>query len=208
MDKHNRYRRMRRPAGAFCAAAAVAIMLGATSMALAQTDANAPASPSGGSGGLAPGTTFTVPSANGGPGATVTVTAPEPTSMPALESIADRVKLTKMDKTVLDATRDGSRQIDDSGLYVMLSVAARARDDLQLDPQQWDQLDRPAYLSLQADPGHYRARPLQMTLLISRMTKLKPGDGLSYNPSWPKDRTVWRLDGLAIVEAPRQRRIR
>jgi hypothetical protein len=101
-----------------------------------------------------------------------------------------------MDKTVLDAVRDGTRQIDETGLYVGLGIAARAAGNLQLDPQEWFQLDRPAYVSLLAEPKRWRGRPLQATASVFRVTKLMSGDGLNYSEFWPKDHPAWRMDGV------------
>jgi len=88
------------------------------------------------------------------------------------------------------------RQIDETGLYVMLGVAARAAGNLQMDPAQWSQLDRPAYSSLLAEPKRWRAHPLQATAAIYRVRKMKSGEGLNYSEFWPKDRAVWRLYGV------------
>lgn len=129
------------------------------------------------------------------PGTSVTIAAPA-TSPAKVRSLADRLAYTDIEKTVIDATRDGVRQIDETGLYVMLGVADRARGNLQLDPEEWSQLDRPAYTSLLAEPKRWRGHPLQATAAIFRVTKMMSGKELNYSDFWPKDRTVWRLDGV------------
>jgi hypothetical protein len=131
-------------------------------------------------------------------GITVTISgvpAAATTAAP-VKSMADRVAITDMDRTVLDAVRDDTRQIDETGLYVGLGIAARAAGNVQLDPQEWSQLDRPAYVSLLAEPKRWRGRPLQATASIFRVTKLMSGDGLNYSDFWPKDHPVWRMDGV------------
>lgn len=112
--------------------------------------------------------------------------------------MADRVKVEDIEWTVLEATRDASKQLDDTGLYAALSVAARARENIQLDPEEWQQLDRPAYRSLLAQPKRWRAQPLQLDVAVYSVREQKSGDGLNYSPFWPKDRKVWRIDGLVL----------
>jgi hypothetical protein len=128
-------------------------------------------------------------------GTSVTISTPA-TSPAKVRSMADRLGITDMEKTVLDAVRDGIRQIDETGLYVGLGIAARAAGNVQLDPDEWSQLDRPAYVSLLAEPKLWRGRPVQATVSIFRVTKLMSGDGLNYSDFWPKDHPVWRMDGV------------
>jgi hypothetical protein len=122
----------------------------------------------------------------------------------AVRSMADRLTITDMDRTVLDAVRDGTRQIDETGLYVGLGIAARAAGNVQLDPQEWPQLDRPAYVSLLAEPKRWRGRPLQATASVFRVTKLMSGDGLNYSEFWPKDHPAWRMDGVISEDGVRR----
>jgi hypothetical protein len=128
-------------------------------------------------------------------GTSVTISTPA-TSPAKVRTIADRLAITDMERTVLDAVRDGIRQIDETGLYVGLGIAARAAGNVQLDPDEWSQLDRPAYVSLLAEPKLWRGRPVQATVSIFRVTKLMSGDGLNYSDFWPKDHPVWRMDGV------------
>ena len=128
-------------------------------------------------------------------GTSVTISTPA-TSPTKVRSMADRLAITGMEKTVLDAVRDGSRQIDETGLYVGLGIAARAAGNIQLNPDEWPQLDRPAYVSLLAEPKLWRGRAVQTTVSIFRVTKLMSGDGLNYSDFWPKDHPVWRMDGV------------
>ena len=129
-------------------------------------------------------------------GVSVTITAPPAAAPAKVRTMADRLGITNMEKTVLDAVRDGSRQIDETGLYVGLGIAARAAGNIQLNPDEWPQLDRPAYVSLLAEPKLWRGRAVQTTVSIFRVTKLMSGDGLNYSDFWPKDHPVWRMDGV------------
>ena len=133
------------------------------------------------------------------PAMTVTVPGLRPTGTPTLpKSMADRIIVNDIERTVLEATRDASRQLDDTGLYATLSVAGRARNNVQLDPEEWELLDRPAYQNLLAQPERWRTQPLQLAVNAFRVTELKAGEGLNYSRFWPKDRTVWRIDALAL----------
>ena len=113
-----------------------------------------------------------------------------------MRSLFDRLGYTEVEKTVLGATRDGVRQIDETGLYVMLGVAARAALNLQFDRQEWSQLDRPAYTSLLTEPGRWRGHPLEISPVIFRVTKMTSGKQLNFSKFWPRERPVWRLDGV------------
>ncbi len=127
----------------------------------------------------------------------LSVTVSVGTTSPAkVRSLVDRLGYTEVEKTVLGATRDGVRQIDETGLYVMLGVAGRAAGNLQFDPQEWSQLDRPAYTSLLAQPKRWRGHPLEIKPVIFRVTKMTSGKQLNYSGFWPKERPVWRLDGV------------
>ena len=143
----------------------------------------------------APPTTQPGPSASTSPGLSVAVSVPT-TSPAKVRSLFERLGYTEVENTVLGATRDGVRQIDETGLYVMLGVAARASGNLQFDPQEWSQLDRPAYTSLLTQPERWRGHPLEITPVIFRVTKMTSGKQLNYSSFWPRERTVWRLDGI------------
>jgi len=129
------------------------------------------------------------------PDVSVTVSSPVAASARP-RSLADRLGYTDNEKTVLGATRDGVRKIDETGLYVTLGVAARAAGNLQFDRDEWSQLDRPAYTSLLTQPKRWRGHPLELTPTIFRVTKMTSGKQLNYSNFWPKDRPVWRLDGV------------
>jgi len=133
------------------------------------------------------------------PDITVTVSSTAPTGKPtAPPAMAERIVIEEVEQTVLDATRDGSGQADETGLYASLSIAARARENVQLDRDEWQHLDRPAYRSLLAQPKRWRAQPIQLAVRIYEIWKLKPGDGLNYSRFWPKDRPVWRIHGTVL----------
>jgi hypothetical protein len=171
--------------------------LSAALLVAALTSAAAPAGPADGEPKAPPaaGGAGTQP-AESGISVTISGAPAAATTAAKVRSIADRLTITDMDRTVLDAVRDDTKQIDETGLYVGLGIAARAAGNVQLDPQEWSQLDRPAYVSLLAEPKLWRARPLQATASIFRVTKLMSGEGLNYSDFWPKERTVWRMDGV------------
>ncbi len=129
-------------------------------------------------------------------GVSVTISGAPATAPAKVRAMADRLAITGMERTVLEAVRDGIKQIDETGLYVGLGIAARAAGNIQLDPDEWSQLDRPAYVSLLAEPKLWRGRPVQATVSIFRVTKLMSGNGLNYSDFWPKDHPVWRMDGV------------
>ncbi len=164
---------------------AAALLSAAASAASAQGDPSPPPA-------TRPATATTQPAEGG---TTVTITGAPPAAAP-VKAIADRLTITDIDRTVLDAVRDDTKQIDETGLYVGFGIAARAALKIQLDPSEddWSQLDRPAYVSLLAEPKRWRARPLQLTASVYGVTKLKSGEGLNYNEFWPKDSTVWQMD--------------
>jgi hypothetical protein len=191
------------------AALLAAALLSAAAAAPAQGVPNDPPAPNGASTQPAPAPTgsgsrisIAAPAAPNGAGtrpveAGTSVTISTPAASPAkVRTMADRIAITDMERTVLDAVRDGIRQIDETGLYVGLGIAARAAGNVQLDPDEWSQLDRPAYVSLLAEPKLWRGRPVQATVSIFRVMKLKSGDGLNYSDFWPKDHPVWRMDGV------------
>jgi hypothetical protein len=136
-------------------------------------------------------------------GISVTISG-APAAAAKVRPMADRLAITDMEWTVLDAVRDNVRQIDETGLYVGLGIAARAAGNVQLDRTEWQQLDRPAYVSLLAEPKRWRGRPMQATASIFRVTKLMSGDGLNYSEFWPKDHPVWRMDGVISEDGVRR----
>ncbi len=120
------------------------------------------------------------------------VTISLPATRPAeTRTIAGRIAPTKMEKTVLDDVRDRTWQFDETGLYVMLGLAARAPE---MSAMQWHDLDRPAYASLLADPARYRATPLRAKVRVGYVSKLQSGAGLRFSPFWSKDKPVWEMD--------------
>lgn len=128
------------------------------------------------------------------PNAAVLLTTTQPAES---ATIAGRIVLTNVEKTVLDAVRDRTWQFDETGLYVMLGLAARAPE---LDLMQWHDLDRPAYANLLADPGRYRAKPLRAKVRVHYVSKLQSGAGLGFREFWPKDRPVWEMDCIWTEE--------
>jgi len=164
----------------------VALTSAAAPAALAQGEPNAPPAPNGAG---------TQPAEAG---ISVTISGAPATSPAKVRAMADRIAITDMDKTVLEAVRDDTKQIDETGLYVALGIAARAAGNVQLEPEEWSQLDRPAYVSLLAEPKRWRGQPLQTTVSIYSVTKMKSGDGLNYSDFWPKDHPVWRLYGVLL----------
>ena len=118
------------------------------------------------------------------------ISLPEPTTR-QVKTIAQRVALTEQEKTVLGDLQDGTDKFDETALYVMFAIAARMP---KLDVLEWDQLDRPAYVNLLADPDRYRATPLRMRVKVYYVAKLQSGAGLDFSKFWPKDRPVWEMD--------------
>ncbi len=119
-----------------------------------------------------------------------------PISLPSpelrdIKPVAQRIRLTDEEKVVLSSIKDRTGEFDETPLYVMLAVAARAP---KLDAIEWDQLDRPAYVNLLTDPNRYRATPLRTKVQVYYVTKLQPGAGLNFSQFWPKDRPVWMMD--------------
>ena len=128
---------------------------------------------------------------------TRTVPISLPRSMPArIPSIAQRITLTEIERTVLEATKDRTASLEETGLYAMLAVALRARQQVRMDDLEWDQLDRPAYVNLVNDPNRYRATPMRFRMKVSHVWKLAPGAGLTFHPMIPKSATVWQIDGV------------
>jgi len=122
------------------------------------------------------------------------VTVSLPAALPArTRTVAGRIVLTPVEKTILGAVQDRTRRFDETGLYVMFAVAARAPE---LGAMQWYELDRPAYVNLLADPARYRAAPLRAKVRIYYVSKRTSGAGLGFRRFWPKDRPVWEMDCL------------
>jgi hypothetical protein len=140
-----------------------------------------------------------------GEGETRSVPVALPQSRPAkIPTIAQRIVLTDVERTVLDVTRDNTASLQETGLYAMLGVASRAKQQVKLDDLEWDQLDRPAYVNLVHDPKRYRATPMRFRVKISHVWKQSPGVGLAFSPMIPKDLTVWQMDGV-WSDAPYER---
>jgi hypothetical protein len=124
-------------------------------------------------------------------------TASVPISLPvrepgAVKTIAQQITLTEQEATVLEDVQDRTGKFDETALYVMFAVAARAP---QLDPIEWHELDSPSYANLLAQPDRYRATPLQTKVKVYVVTKRQAGAGLGFRPKlWPKDKPVWEMD--------------
>ena len=123
-------------------------------------------------------------------GKTVSVSLPAPTTR-QIKPIAGRIELTQQEKTILADLQDRTDKFDEPALYVTFAVAARMP---KLDPIEWEELDRPAYVNLLADPNRYRITPLRMKVKVHYVSKLQPGAGLNFSEFWPKDRPVWEID--------------
>ena len=54
-------------------------------------------------------------------------------------------------------------------------------------------LDRPAYRSLIAEPGRYRARAVRMTVRVHTVKKMAGHDLGTGDHVWPSDKPIWRL---------------
>lgn len=124
-------------------------------------------------------------------------TASVPISLPvpepgAIKTIAQQITLTEQEATVLEDIQDRTGKFDETALYVMFAVAARAP---RLEPIEWHELDSPAYVNLLAEPDRYRATPLHMKVKVYVVRKRQAGAGLGFRPKlWPKDRPVWEMD--------------
>jgi len=110
-----------------------------------------------------------------------------------IKPIAQRIELTEEQKTILGDLQDRTEKFDEPALYVMFAVANQMP---QLDPLEWDELDRPAYVNLLADPNRYRLIPLRMRVKIHYVAKLQPGAGLNFSSFWPRNRAVWEMDAV------------
>jgi hypothetical protein len=121
-------------------------------------------------------------------GIPITLAAPRPK---AAKTVAQQVALTEREKIVLGDLQDHTDKFDETALYTMFAIAARMP---KLERIQWHTVDRPAYVSLLADPDRYRATPLTMKVKVFLVRKRQAGVGLSFRPQWDKDRPVWEMD--------------
>ncbi|HUS91479.1 MAG TPA: hypothetical protein VM695_06490 [Phycisphaerae bacterium] len=124
------------------------------------------------------------------PSKSVEISLPAPAAR-AIRPIASRIELTEQEKTILGDLQDRTEKFDEPALYVMFAIAGRMT---KMDPIEWEELDRPAYVNVLADPNRYRVTPLRMRVQVHYVRKLQPGAGLNFSEFWPKDRAVWELD--------------
>ncbi len=65
-------------------------------------------------------------------------------------------------------------------------------------------LDYPSYSSLMTDPGHYRAKPIRLSIRVYTLVKLEPGKHFTATRRWTlSDGPIWRMNcGNAMIEYP------
>jgi hypothetical protein len=137
-----------------------------------------------------------------GPNAPASRPGTETKSVPSYaHRLAEAIRLTPRERVVFDAVRDRIGALDETGLYAMLAVAARAPEP---DAIEWDELDAPAYVNLLRDPARYRAAPMKTRLRVYHARKLLSGAGLGFDPHWPATQPVWEMD-CVWSDAPNSR---
>ncbi|MDY6914519.1 MAG: hypothetical protein SVT52_08705 [Planctomycetota bacterium] len=113
--------------------------------------------------------------------------------------LAEALKLTEKERQILSAVVDRDRQLDETGLYMMLARTAKLPE---LNAEQFKALDQPDYANLLQRPQHYRGRPIRLPARIYTVKRISPGHGLTPSMWWPPDRPVWILDCLVPAEPP------
>ncbi|MFB3893131.1 MAG: hypothetical protein ACE15C_14030 [Phycisphaerae bacterium] len=113
--------------------------------------------------------------------------------LPPAQSVEDGLKYDQDEKEILAAVRDHTRQLTDSGLYVLLRRAASLP---QLDAGSLASLNQISGTSLMNSPEKYRGEPLHMTMRVYKMRPWTPGVEFKFNDRWPKDKPIWWMAGL------------
>lgn len=114
--------------------------------------------------------------------------------LPTAKNLREGLKLDYAEQTILDATRDHTRNIVDNGLFVLLRRAAGLPE---LNERQFDAaLSQINYDSLMDHPDKYRAMPLKLNLRVYRVEKWTSGKQFRSSPRWPKDRPIWWIGGI------------
>ncbi|MHC4985179.1 MAG: hypothetical protein ACYTFO_03395 [Planctomycetota bacterium] len=123
--------------------------------------------------------------------------AEEATTQPAeppLVAVERILALTPMERDALEATLVREGQMIDSILYPLLAKTASLPE---LTAEDRNNLPRPLYAALLAQPGSYAARPIRLRVIVLIAREIKAGsDQLGATPDWPQGRQVWMLDGF------------
>ena len=114
-------------------------------------------------------------------------------SLPPAGTVEAGLAFTADEMTILSAIRDRSSQLDEQGLFVLLSRAAALP---QLSRQEFDKIAPAEIGRLLADPDAMRCRPMRLRLRVFKAEKWMPGLEIGKSPRWPADHPVWYLTGL------------
>jgi hypothetical protein len=117
-------------------------------------------------------------------------------SPPPATSLAEGIAFTGDENIILSAVRDHSQQLDEQGLFVLLSQAAELPQLSRLD---FDKLAQAEISQLLGTPEVFRGRPMRLRLRVFQAEKWTPGMEIGKSPRWASGKPVWYLTGLASV---------
>lgn len=131
------------------------------------------------------------------PPATTTATtpayAPPNTSpLPMAASVAEGLQLDAAERIILDAVKDRSRNLTDSGLYVLLRRAIALPP---LDAAHFDTLSTFNTEQLLTSPERFRGLPLRLAVRVYKVQEWTPGVEFRMQPRWPRERKIWCILG-------------
>lgn len=107
--------------------------------------------------------------------------------LPLAGSVEEGLELTRAEKTMFEAIRQGG-DVEEVAFYLVLRRAAALP---QLPAEQFDRLDIISAENLLNRPKHYVAQPLRMRVAVWAVRELKSGGGLGGSAYWPRKRSVW-----------------
>lgn len=134
--------------------------------------------------------------------------APEPTAPPKLPlagsiaplppaaTVQEGLRFDAEEKAILGGIKNGVPQLTDAGLFVLLRHAAimpQVDGDQPGAPRPFD------YYQLVDNPTRYVAEPVSVSLRVFKLAKLTSENGLDSSPRWPKDKPVWKLEGVDLT---------
>ncbi len=112
------------------------------------------------------------------------------------KSVAEGLRYTEMERTILEDVRDATPQhrlkdYQDKALFVLLRRAAGLPKPTM---EELDAMDRPSYANLLKKPARYRGEAIRYTLRVNLVTRVTPGNGIRHSKWWPKDKPLWQVD--------------
>ena len=108
-------------------------------------------------------------------------------------NLPNSLTLSADEKQVLDSVVDGTTQLDEAALYMMLAKVA------EMPASQLSQIPSPTAMELLINPSQFRGQEMTMAVRVFLVTELRPGAGMTPSPWWTVGHgSIWRLDCTAI----------